>query len=105
MTVDKNRRSLLRGATALGLSLGISPLLVTKASASAFIKFDGIDGEAHGDKKTWVSASIEGKRLMLKDKRGKVTQAIKGTYKLENGAVITVENGIIVKHLNDRTRR
>jgi len=103
MKIDKNRRTLLKAATALGLSLGLCTSQITQAAVDAFIKIDGVDGESSDDHHhDWISAQIKGTKLILRNAKGQTKVAKQGKYKLKDGRIIVVKNGRIIQQTKGR---
>ena len=103
MSQIKNRRMLLN--IALILSMVIVGSSISVANAAPFAKIQDIKGDTKSHNtsdphKEWIPilAVVKGKRLVLKDRKGRTKTAKNGTYRLRGGAVVKVRNGLIIHH-------
>jgi type VI protein secretion system component Hcp len=107
MKTDESRRYLLKAATALGLSMGLGVTEITQAASAVFLKIEGVDGESTDDKhKNWieVTASVQGNKLILRNRQGQTRAAKQGRYRLSDGRIILVKNGKVVKQIKTRPK-
>ena len=101
MDISNDRRKLLKAASVLGLSLGMTAGNFGNANAAGYLKLGDIDGERVIDSrlagKKWTQVRIERNQLILATDKGEEAIAKQGIFRLRNGKTINVKNGKIVK--------